>query len=383
MATVTAQYTDKEYLVLMKEKATAWAVYDSSATALGVPLMNGEYGVEQKDPIREQEFTTGDVNATYLEQDERTLAGSFRTPLFPAAAKTLLDWAGLRTSDELDSYSLDLVSPDIECVRHLGCKVESLRLEAGIRGDLVATFNIVGRYEEKQGSNTASPTMSSVNGYTFANCRFLLSLDGGSTEIEPESVESWSLELNNKLDKGPPREDRVTAAKSGSISYLMAGKPEINGSITALWDRDDYGDMARGKLQGSFRTVAAHKSGASTAVGSGGAAAGTSVSVPVTSSASFSVNEVVRFESAAGVLKCCGKVTAKADSTHITIATLEKALVEGDLVYGKSLGFYVPYIYVDGVPKRRGRSQLVRVTLNFRAFADPSQTLWTYTAEGA
>lgn len=383
MTTVTAQYTDLEYLVLMKEKATAWSDYDATATAVGVPLSGGDYGVVQSDPFREQDFSVGDANATYIEQDERTLRGPLKTPLFPAAAKTILDWALLRTSDELDSYSATLVSPDIENARHYGLKVDKIRIEAAIRGDLTATLDLIGRYEDKVVSTPALPTMPSINGYTFANARFLLSLDGGSTEIEPVSVESFTLEQANKLDAGPPREDRVDADKSGSISYLFAGKPEVSGSITALWDRATYGDMARSKLQGSFRVVPAHKSGASTAVGGAGASAGTNVSVTVTSSASFSVNEVVRFETSAGVLKCAGKITAKADSTHITIATLEKDLVSGDLVYGKALSLYVPYLYVDGCPKKRARSQLVRVTLNFRAFADPSQSLLSYIVEGA
>ncbi len=379
---VTAQCTDLEYLILTREQADAWSEFDPGAPPVGVPLVGGDYGVAQTDPFREQDFTVGDANATFLEQDERQLRGALKTPLFPAAAKTILDWALLRTNGELDSCTGTLVSPGVETIRHFGLKVDKIRLEAAVRGDLVASLDLIGRHERKIAPAPARPAMPAVNGYTFAATRFLLSLDGGSTEIEPVSVEAFHLEQANKLDVGPPREDRADPERSGSASYLFAGKPDVSGSITALWDRAAYGDMARGKLPGSFRAVLAHKSGASTAVAAGGASAGTAVSVPVTSSTAFGVGEVVRFESSAGVLKCAGKVVAKADATHVSIASLEKNLVEGDLVYGKALSLHVPRLLVDGCPKRRARSQLVRVTLNFRAFAESNQALLCTIVEG-
>jgi len=382
MPTPTSQLTDLEYLILEKEQATGWAERDATATAHGIPLMDGEYGVELDDPIREQPITTGDANATWLEQDERRLQGTLRIPLYPAKAKTILDWALLRTSNELDSYTGTHVSPDVETRRHFGLKPDRMRIEGAQKGDVVASLDLVGRYETKVGSAPAAPTMPTIEAFTFAQGRFLLSLDGGSTEIEPEAIEGFNLELANNLDRGPNKEDRADDDKSMSINWLLAGKPEISGSVTALWDRAAYGDMQRGKLQGSFRMVLGHKGGDSATVGVGGAAAGSTVSVLVDSSAGFSVDEVVRFESSAGVLKCGGKISAIADGTHITITTLEKALVSGDLVYGKALSLYVPRIYCSGVPKRRARSQRVRVTLNFRGFADVGQSLIEYIAEG-
>lgn len=378
---LTSQLPELEYLILRKEQATAWSEYDSGGTDIGIPLYEADYGVEQDNPIREQPIAVGDFNATFLEQDERKLEGQFRTPLYPATAKTLLDWAALRTSDELDSYSATHVAPSIETVRHYGLKVGTLGLAAAQRGDLVATLGLVGRYEAKLGSTPSVPTMPSVNGYIFVGGRFLVDLGSGS-EIEPQSVQEFSLELANNPDMGPPQEDRTDSDKSMSISYLFAGKPKISGSITALWDRSAYGDMQRGRLPGSFRAVFAHKDGGADEVAAG-VVAGSSASVQVADSSSFSVNEVVRFETSAGVLKCAGKISSIPDSTHIVITTLEKALDAGDLVYGKSLSIYVPTMLVAKATMTRTIGQRIRVQLPFQAFADIGAELLEYIAEGA
>lgn len=379
---VSGILTDREYLVLQAETATGWAVHDSGATSHGVPLYEGEYGVELDDPFREQPIVNGDQEATFIEQDLRNLAGPLRVPMYPESAKLILDWSLLRTSNELSSKTLTHVSPDIETRRHHGMKVDRIRLSAANAGDLVAALDLVGRYETSpnDGTSPAAPTMPSIEAYIFAQSRFLLSRDGGSTEIEPTSVEEVSLDVANRLVRGPAREDRTDDDKSMTISYLLAGKREVTGSVTALYDSSAYGDMQRGRLSGSFRWVLAHKSGGATEV-AGSASAGTSVSVEVDDSSDFEVGEVVRFESSAGVLKCAGKISAIDDGTHITIATLEKDLASGDLVYGKALSFYCPNIRVSGLPKRRTRSDLVRVTLNFRAFADAGGNLLEYIAE--
>lgn len=334
--------TNRMYVLFRDE--TAWGDGGAAGNEELIPFLDGDYNVALEDPVREQQHVLGDQTTFFAVQDVRNLRGSIKVGLWPHLWNRLLSLALTRTSGEVASISAKVAYPDLETRVHTGLKVNSMTLEGSSGGDLTLTLDMIGRHEETTSEPTYPGTydIPDVPSMLFKNVRAILSLDSdGAMEnaFLADKVNSFSITVNNNLKVGPAVEDRVTPAEDGVAAFLTAGRVSGTWRLSAAFDRASFGTLQRSRLNAQLKIVGAHP-GYETyyTVDTGGAAAGSAVSVPLTASPALaSVNDYVFFDNAGGTnLPIVGKVTA-VDTTGpaygVTIDVLDDDVAAGDHMF--------------------------------------------------
>lgn len=359
----------------------AWGV----AQRLLLPMKDGDYGVGLDKPSRNQQHVIGDRDAIFNVPTRRDLKGPLKIGAFPHLWEHVLSWAMDRdSSNELGSKTLTRTFPGLQSVEHLGMKVNSMTVEGAEDGDVDVSLDLLGCWERPRAGGIVSyPGAYIVPNYpslVFSNTRVIAclssSLASAGTRIAPLGVKNYSFTLANNLKPGQPVEDRNTRNKDKRVAFLLAGKQTLTAKMSAFFNSDAYLTLDQDDLYWWFKVIGAHPSyTTSTTVGGAGASAGTSVSVPVADSSSFVVGQAVYFaaDSAAAVLAgklpCVGVVTAKADGTHITIATLDEDVTLADNVYNAGFELRTGPLRCPSAPKTTPYGDLVMVELNGDSFS--------------
>lgn len=349
----------RTYLELQLE--TAWTD-GGNGTPIFMPVLDGEYGVNLDDPLREQPHVVGDADSQFIVQDMRNLLGDLKTGLWPHLALTQFDIGAKRTSSQMESYAAYFTYPGIETRLHKGLQAERIVVAGQNGGDITVTTGLRGGWEETYssgirtypGTGGAAPdhvayVIPSWPSLLFKNCRFVISLDAGTAfgnRIIPVGLESFEITLNNSLKTGPALEDRVNVYKDGRIEFLDAGRRKLDIRYTAAFDRLAYSTLQRSRLLTQFKMMGAHPSYSPYLTATGVGAAGSAVAIAmdvdpnVTGNPIFAVNDYVMFDGAAGGTKpCVGKITA-VDSVApygITIDVLDEAVAIGDHVFNAAV----------------------------------------------
>jgi hypothetical protein len=122
--------------------------------------------------------------------------------------------------------------------RHLGCKVDTLSLDIGGDGELVANLGIYGAEDSWQTSpfdaSPTTPSFSAVNNFGGA-----ITEGGSSSDV----VTAVSLNLGFGIDK---RSEIIPIANAGIRTDLPVGSMQIGGSVTAIFNDDGYTLLNKG-----------------------------------------------------------------------------------------------------------------------------------------
>lgn len=373
--------SNRTFLELKSE--TAWAD-GGTGSAVFVPFLDGDYSVGLDDPLREQNHIVGDQDAQYIVQDIRNLAGDLKIGMWPHIWKAMLDWASVRTTGELASYTVRWDVPGVEARVHRGMKVNQVTVEGSNGGDIMQTMGLIGKYEATEANLTypGAYVVPDIASLTFKNCRFVVSLDAGdafANRISPEGLETFRITLANNLKVGPSREDRIDLTKDGAIEFLTPGRRKVDLTYTALFNAIAYSTLQRSRLFTQLKVMGAHPAWSSyLTVDAGGAAAGSAVAVPLTSDPAgiVAVNDYVMFDGAGGELPSVGKVTAL-DSVApfgITIDVLDEPVEAGDHVFNGAIEIKTGPALVQNSTPSKPFDDLLKVTINAQIFsggADP------------
>lgn len=219
-----------------------------------VPVNFGE-GVKGAQSVNQVNTIRGNRNPNQPYRGNREVSGPMPVPLdstcFPYWLCAIF---GDPTSEGSDPYTHEWkvvsVQPSITLekaftdlttdryVRHLGCKVDSLGLDVGGDGELVANLGIFGAEDSWETSAfDASPTtlsLARVNNFDGAV------MEGGSAS---SIITKVSLNIGFGLDKRP---DIIPIANAGVRSDLPAGGISVGGSVTALFNDDGYTLLDKG-----------------------------------------------------------------------------------------------------------------------------------------
>ncbi len=215
-----------------------------------VPVFGDGYTVKAADPkVRPGTLVGGwkrSVHLSYLQ----AVAGRWTMLLYPEVAEFLLDMALKRTGDELHSYCLDHYTPP-DPRRHLGCMVESARLECGGRGGAVL-WRMALRGKLEQENDALSEGDFDYSGLTPVPFRF----QGAVVELNASpvgDVEAFTITVRNNLRLGP--------ARGGCLAYLCAGQRAVSLELIKLNDSDVFNSAIRAGGTLSFSAVLSHPSG--------------------------------------------------------------------------------------------------------------------------
>ena len=186
------------------------------------------------------------VHLSYLQVVE----GRWTVLLYPEVAQFLLDMALERTGDELHSYCIDHCTPP-DPRRHLGCVVESARLDFSGRGDAVLWhMRLRGKLEQENDALTEEDF--DYSGLAPVPFRF----QGATLEVDGSpaaDVESCTITVRNNLRAGPSR--------AGYLAYLLADQRAVSLELTKLNDSDVFNAAIRGGGTLSFSAVLSQPSG--------------------------------------------------------------------------------------------------------------------------
>jgi len=336
----------RTFLVLQKE--TAWND-GGDGTDIFIPVLDGDYGVNLDDPLREQQHVVGDADSQFIVQDVRNLGGDLKMGLWPHLALTQFDMGAKRVSGQMESYAGRFVYPGLETRIHKGLMAERIQVSGQNGGDIMVTVGWQGSWEETAAVLTypGALTIPSVPSLLFKNCRFVISLDAGSTfanRIVPVGLESFEVTLANNLKRGPAVEDRITAYKDGRVEFFDAGRRKVDIRYVAAFDRLAYSTLQRSRLLTQFKMLGAHPAWTSyLTVANTPAVAGSAVDVEVSAdpTGTVAVNDYVMFDNAGGTNKpCVGKVTALdavGPAYHVTIDTLDENVAVGDHAFNAAV----------------------------------------------
>lgn len=122
--------------------------------------------------------------------------------------------------------------------RNLGCKVDTLALDVGGDGELVANLGIYGAEDTWETSafdgSPTTPSFSAVNNFDGA-----VEEGGASSDI----ITRVSLNLGFGIDKRP---EIIPIANAGVRTDLPVGSIGISGSVTAIFNDDGYTLLGKG-----------------------------------------------------------------------------------------------------------------------------------------
>lgn len=376
-----AQINTNRFRVSLLDES-AWGDEGAGGNEELIPVLDGDYNVALEDPVREQQHVNGDADSFYAVQDVRNLRGSLKAGIWPHLTQRILDLALSRTAGELDSVAAYFVIPGIETRVHAGLKVDSITIDGQQGGDVMVSLDFIGRHETtvSEPSYPGSYVIPAIPSLTFKNCRILLSLDSdGDMEnaFLATGASQFSITVNNNIKNGPPVEDRETLAEDGVPAFLIPGR--VNGEFrcTAVFDRAAFGTLQRNRLYAQLKVLAAHPSYATSfVVDTGGATAGTSVTVPVTAdpSSDIAVGDVVYFDAKGGGLPCVGVVEA-VTTTDIDIAVLDENVTAGDNIYLAALELKTAYGRVSATPLNTPFDDFITVEVRGQMFSGGASPL--------
>ena len=382
----------RTYLELQQE--TVWTD-GGNGTPIFIPVLDGDYGVNLDDPLREQQHVVGDPDSQFIVQDIRNLLGDLKMGLWPHLALTQFDIGAKRTSGQMESYAAFFTYPDIETRHHKGLQAERIQVSGQNGGDIMVTLGLSGGWEETYtsgirtypGTGGAAPdhaayVIPAIPSLLFKNCRFVISLDAGSTfanRIVPVGLESFEVTLNNNLKHGPAIEDRVNLYKDGRVEFFDAGRRKVDLRYTAAFDRLAYSTLQRSRLLTQFKMMGAHPNYSTYGtVAAGPYPAGSAVVITLGTdpTAWLSVNDYVMFDNAGlGTSKpCVGKVTAITPATpSITVDVTDEIVNTGDHVFNAAVELKTTACRANTVVEKNF-DDYVKVTVTGQAFsggADP------------
>ena len=379
--------TNRSYVLLSDEDAWGDEGGASPNTDL-IPVMDGDYNVALDDPTRDQPHVQGNQSAYYPVQDVRNLRGPFRVGLWPHNWQRLLSWGIDRSSGETASKAAHYVVPGIETRLHAGLKPDTLTIEGSEGGDVTMSLDLIGKHENTDSEPTYPGTLTipEVPSLLFKNCRFVISLDAGSTfgnRIVPTGLRQFNISVNNNHKIGTAIEDRVNGYLDGTPEFCVAGRQQAECRFTAAFDRADYGALQRDRLYAQFKLVAAHPSYTSYATVAAGATAGSAVEVTLGAdpSAFFTVNDYVLFDNAGGAnLPCVGKITTITPAApSITIDVLDEDVAIGDHVFAAGLEIKTARMLVSSSNIQKAFDDFLRVEIVAQPFSAASAQV-TYKA---
>lgn len=355
-----------------------------------IPVLDGDYSVGLDDPLREQQHVVGDADAQFIVQDVRNLGGDVKVGVWPHLSRRVFDLGAKRTSSQMEPQTGRYTYPGVETRIHKGLEAERIQVAGQNAGDISVTIGLVGAWEETEGENSYPSTniIPSIPSLTFKNCRFVISLDAGTSfanRIVPVGLESFEVSLANSLKRGPSDEDRINVYKDGKIQFLDAGRRKVDLRYTAAFDRLAYSTLQRSRLRTQFKMMGAHPSWTSyLTVANAPAVAGTAVVVEVDADPAgltipFAVGDYVMFDNAGGSNKpCVGRITAidsvGAGGYHVTIDTLDENVAVGDHVFNAAVELKTAPCLVSSSTPDKPFDDYVKVTVNAQAFsggADP------------
>lgn len=359
------------------------------ALPLLIPVKEGDYGVALDDPSREQEHIVGDSDAQYMVHSARRLGGPLKVGVWPHLWATLLGWAIDRnTSNEVASKTARFSYPGIETVEHLGLKVDKIGIEGASEGDLDLSLDLVGWYEKPHaggvlnypGTAGADPDHAAyevpeIASIEFLNLAFVASFNSGgvgafSNRLKPKGVQNVSLTYENNIRSGPPVENRFDVKKNAAVEFLVTGRKRLTFRYTIVFDRVEIAELQRDRKYTQLKIMGSHPGYTTYATVTADAAAGAAVNVAVDSSAGFTVGHYVLFDAYGGTtLKCVGKITAKADGTHMTIDILDENIKSGDHVFMGAFEILTAPAIVPSSPKNKAFNEFVTAEINCDVFS--------------
>lgn len=377
--------TNRFFVTLLDE--TAWGDEGAAGNEELIPVLDGDYSIALEDPVREQQHVVGDQDAYYAVQDVRNLRGSMKVGLWPHLWQRLISLGIDRTAGEVASVTSKMVYPGLETRVHAGLKVDSMTIDGNEGGDLMLNLDFIGRHEDTTSEPTypGSFVIPDIPSLLFKNCRFILSLNssgGMENGFLASGVSSFSITLNNAHKTGPAVENRGDLTEDGVVAFLTAGRVTGEFRCTADFDRADYGTLQRSRYKAQLTVVGAHPSyTTSFVVDTGGATAGASVSVPVTTdpTADVSVGDFVYFDGKGGDLPSVGKVESTTIST-IVIEVLDYNVAAGDNIYLAGFELKTSEALVSATPVNHPFDDFLTVEVQGQMFSGGAAPL-TYKAK--
>jgi len=215
-----------------------------------IPVFADGYTVKAADrKLRPRTLVGGwqrSVHLSYLQVVE----GRWSALLYPEVAEFLLDMALERTGGQLHSYCVDHYTPP-DPRRHLGCMVESARLECSGRGSAVL-WHMALRGRQEQENDALSEEDFDYSGLTPVPFCF----QGATLQMDASpvgDVEACTITVRNNLRAGP--------SSGGLLAYLIAGQRAVSLELTKLNDSDLFNAAIRSGGTLSFSAVLSHPSG--------------------------------------------------------------------------------------------------------------------------
>lgn len=127
--------------------------------------------------------------------------------------------------------TIEKAFPDIgQYYRYTGCRIDSMSLQVGTSGFVTGDLAFIGQDEISAASALGTPTVPDHIPLAHFDAVFTSDISGVQV---PAQVLSLNLNLNNGLDG-----QRVVGSRD--IASLREGMGEITGTLTVLFENDDY-----------------------------------------------------------------------------------------------------------------------------------------------
>jgi len=360
------------YAIIRKE--LAWGEYDAGGTDIPLAFWDDGAQIRPKNIWLDQLHTTGVRGNTHRVRTGRDIAGALTFGLWPHQVRDLLDWATvLDASNDLASYSVTIVDPNIEAMRYYGLRVNTMQVRVS-EGDptLLVTLDLIGKWGERLTAGIpAAPSYAADVSYIMQESALLLD-DGGGSYADKATFSSVEINIENNLRPGPHVRD-PNADLDKTIASLRTGTQRVAGSFEVEHDGPEWTDALLSAVEDAkLELLFSHPTGAVLTVDAAGAAAGAAVAIPVTTdpttvlATAVAKEEHVFCETAVSTgsddkdqRSVAGKVTAVGTGPNqVTVATLDRPLSGGDLLYGHALRIRCEGLSVDGRrSQRRPRGQ--------------------------
>lgn len=231
-----------DYRVQLVEESTfADRTEDFSSDPVFLPLRDEGWAVRQQKRLENIQSNLAHPHPHRVAMG-RDNTGPLQTLLLKSNRATLMDlvFGGLADGvpSRSKSYAFRTRKGSISGARALGVKCQSLNLVANAGGIVQPNFDLVAAIEEKISTPSIDLPDTLTTPYRFATAHVVLNGAAG------HSVRDINLTIANNLLVGPHR------TSSLNISYLKYGEQDLTGSVTVLFDSEQYNDLVRGTATG-------------------------------------------------------------------------------------------------------------------------------------
>lgn len=378
----------KRYAIIRRE--LAWGEYDDAGDDVYIPFWDDGAQVRPKNAWISQLHTTGVRGDTHRAQTGRDVAGTLTVGVWPELARFILDLATVvdASTGDLDSFSLTVVDPEIETIRYHGLRVNSLGIRVS-EGEptLLLNMDLIGKWAKKLtgGDIPALPSYPADISYILQHGALMLAPAG--TYTNRETFSSVEITLENNLKPGRHVRD-PDANLNKTIASLRTGTQRVRGTVELEHESSSITDALLNVSEGALELLFSHPTGAVLTVGAAGAAAGSAVAIPVTSNPTglldAAAEEHIFCETAASDpnKRSVAKVTAVgAGPNTVTVAVLDRALVDGDKLYGKAMRVRLTGLTVEGADPSGGREDNRNQRYEFSTSDDGTGVQFAYDVE--